>query len=132
MVQKDDDGVINLRKNKDQDEAEFKIGHVEEDNSPNPEVVGKLNPVSDEEFGKATNQTYSKVMVKFEKFVNLVASHAYEEIFEKYREEDVIISTDLLTDLANAHEEKSDKKVPMMFIIGIALGGILMWLLLRT
>ena len=116
----DEEGTIDLRGSSKEEEAEFRIDHVEADKASSDEVEA----VSD-----ALN---TKVKVKFDKFVNLVASHAYEEIFEKYSEEDVIIGTNLLTDLANAHEEKSDKKLPLMFVGGIILGGILMWFLLRN
>ena len=37
-----------------------------------------------------------------------------------------------LTDLANAHEEKQDRSMPFIFLIGIVLGIGLTWILLKT
>lgn len=126
----DDEGVIDLR-TKD-DEPEFKINRVPEDREPGqrPQQVS-ATPLVEGEY--AAMKPHDKVKVKFDKFVNLIATHAYQEIFDKHLDEDVIISTDLLTDLANAQEEKGDsKKIPAFFIIGIVIGVLITWLLLRT
>lgn len=126
---KDDDGVIDLR-NSGGDEAEFKINPIEEARSVSAD---RLNGNVAHELEEAAMKSYDKVKVKFDKFVNLIATHAYEEIFDKHADEDVIISTDLLADLANAHEEKPDsKKVPVIFLIGILLGIGVTWILLKT
>lgn len=74
-----------------------------------------------------------KVKVKFEKFVQLVATHDFEEVMKRNAEEDIILSTNLLTDLANAHEEEQGqgKKLPIIFIIGIIIGVVLTYLVIR-
>jgi len=140
-----DDGTINLRgnndnnndnnNNSDNDDAEFKIEHIEETagsaGGEEEQLIGNLEAVNVGEVEEAALKPRTKVKVKFDKFVNLVASHAYEEIFDKHIDDDIIISTDLLTDLANAHEEKSDRKMPMIFLVGIILGVGLTWLLLK-
>ncbi len=75
-----------------------------------------------------------KVKVKFEKFVQLVATHDFEDVMKRHAEEDIILSTNLLTDLANAHEEQepqSGKKLPIIFIIGIIIGVVLTYLVIR-
>jgi hypothetical protein len=128
----DDDGTINLRNDhgKDVDDAEFKINSI--DDSSDSGAVGNLNAVSISEFEEVAMKPHDKVKIKFDKFVNLVASHAYEEVFDKHVDDDVIINTNLLTDLANAHEEKQDKKMPVVFLVGIVLGIVLTWILLRT
>ena len=123
-----DEGVIDLRSSNE--EPEFKIGHVEE-NQRSPEMT-KLQATNVTELENAAMKSYDKVKVKFDKFVNLIASHAYEEIFDKHMNDDVIISTDLLTDLANAHEEKTDgKKMPVVLLVGILLGFVVAYLLLK-
>ena len=127
---KNDDGVIDLRNSSD--EPEFKINRVpEERHLPQVQHNGvPAVPLSEHE--NATMRANDKVKVKFDKFVNLIATHAYQEIFDKHLDEDVIISTDLLADLANAHEEKDDgKKIPTFFVIGIVLGIIITWLILK-
>jgi len=75
-----------------------------------------------------------KVKVKFEKFVQLVATHDFEEVMENHPEEDIIISTDLLADLANAHEEDDEnggRKLPVIFLIGVILGIVVTYLLIQ-
>lgn len=74
-----------------------------------------------------------KVRVRFEKFVQLVATHDFEEVMKRHAEEDIILSTNLLTDLANAHEEEQGqgKKLPIIFIIGIIIGVVLTYLVIR-
>lgn len=74
-----------------------------------------------------------KVKVKFEKFVQLVATHDFEEVMKRHADQDIILSTNLLTDLANAHEEEQGqgKKLPIIFIIGIIIGVVLTYLVIR-
>ena len=125
-----DEGTINLREEKESDDdAEFKIGRVE---GVDEKLVGKVEAAAVTELEETALNPHSKVKVKFDKFVNLIATHAYEDIFDKHIDEDIIISTDLLTDIANAHEEKQDRKMPVIFLVGILLGVILTWILLRT
>lgn len=114
--------VINLRKD-DADEAEFKIKPVDDQRIESVKV-GELEEVA--------SMAHDRVKVKFEKFVNLIATHAYEDIIQKHEDDDIIISTDLLADLANAHEEKPERKTPLVFIFGIALGLFVAWIFLRT
>ena len=124
-LSKPDDDVINLRQGS---EPEFRI-----DNVPDDRVAGKVETAKVSELEQAASKSYDKVKVKFEKFVNLIATHSYDEIFDKHQDEDVIISTDLLADLANAHEDKGEnRKTPVIFLFGILLGVILTWLLLRS
>lgn len=116
----EDDQIIDLRN--DENEPEFKIGSVEKC-EPERSMAGMdIDPAS---------QASGKVKVKFDKFVNLIATHAYEEIFNKHIDEDVIVSTDLLADLANAQEDKRDKKSSLLFVIGIVIGAVVVWLLLK-
>lgn len=130
----DDEGVIDLR-TKDE-EPEFRVNRMPEDREPGQrpqQLSGQVSATPLVEGEYAAMKPHDKVKVKFDKFVNLIATHAYQEIFDKHLDEDVIISTDLLTDLANAQEEKSDgKKIPAFFIVGIMIGVLVTWLLLRT
>ncbi|MFH1218329.1 MAG: hypothetical protein V1679_00615 [Candidatus Peregrinibacteria bacterium] len=126
-----DDDTIDLRGKEEGgsgDEPEFRIGEQIEKRH---RLVGEVEAVGRDEFESLGKDSQGMVKVKFDKFVNLIATHAYEEVFDKHTDEDVVISTDLLTDLANAHEEKSDKKVPMIFIVGIVIGVVLTWVILR-
>lgn len=127
----DDDGVINLRSVSvdNNEEAEFKINRVsDDDHAANDVASSGARPVS------FPVHSSDKVTIKFDKFVNLIASHDYESIFQRHIDQDVIVSTDLLADLANAHQEVevNDRKVPFVFLFGILLGIVLMWILLKT
>jgi len=83
--------------------------------------------------GGARGGPSDRVKVKFDKFITLVATHTYEDVLKENADEDVVISTNLLTDLANAHEEpKGDKKIVIIFAVGLAIGVVLAWLILRT
>lgn len=75
----------------------------------------------------------NKVKVRFDKFVQLVATHDFTSLMKRYEEEDIIVSTNLLTDLANAHEEVEVKssKVPIFFIVGIIIGIVATYLIIR-
>lgn len=124
-----DDGTIDLR-NKENDEPEFRIGSIDSDKIAEG-ILGKVEVAPLSELEESADRPFDKVKVKFDKFVNLIASHAYEDVLSRHVDDDVIISTDLLTDLANAHEEKEDKKMPLIFIFGIVLGVVVTWLLLK-
>jgi hypothetical protein len=71
------------------------------------------------------------IKVKFEKFVALVASRDFLSVLEKNKNEDIILSSNLLTDLAGAVEEKQEKKSPVVFLIGLAIGIIITYLLIN-
>ncbi len=131
-----DDDIIDLRGKRLKDEnVEFRIGREttivgESENRVAKEVGASSISVAEEE----TSRVNDKVKIKFDKFVNLIATHAYEDVVRKHADDDVIISTDLLADIANAHdEEESDTghKIPMIFIIGIALGIALTYILFK-
>lgn len=81
----------------------------------------------------ARTEPGEKVKVKFEKFVQLVATHDFEEVMKAHAHEDIIVSTNLLTDLANAHEEGGDKnkKMPAVLIIGVLIGVVVTYLVIR-
>lgn len=75
-----------------------------------------------------------KVKVKFEKFVQLVATHDFEEVMKKHAESDIILNSNLLTDLASAHQEeeqKRDPKLPIFLVIGVIIGVVITYLILR-
>ncbi len=142
---KNEDGVIDLRgSSAASDEPEFKINRTSDTNvqpsggnlrmqgdAARPGHSVPATPLSDHE--SATMHASDKVKVKFDKFVNLIATHAYQEIFDKHLDDDVIISTDLLADLANAHVEKDDgKKIPTFIFLGVVIGVVVTWLVLKS
>lgn len=96
---------------------------------PDPSQSGD----SEEEVEASGGSLGDYVKVKFGKFVQLVASHDFEEVIKARGEEDVLVGSNLLTDLANAHEERSDetRKLPVMFLVGIILGIIITYLVMQ-
>ena len=130
------DGVIDLRGSKRDevdeiiaDEPEFEITSMEEEEGMEMHHL-KASPIKEADI--ADMRTAENVRVKFDKFASLVAAHANPELIEHCRDEDVIVSTNLLTDLANSGKSDDSKKIPMIFLIGIVLGIGLTWLLLKS
>lgn len=63
-----------------------------------------------------------RVAVSFDRFVLLVAQHSFEEVVERNKDEEVVISTNLLTDLANARRTAHQQKGSMIALAGAVLG----------
>jgi 23S rRNA pseudoU1915 N3-methylase RlmH len=91
-------------------------------------AVIKVSPNTSHE---AAQQAKEMIKVKFVKFVQLVASRDFVDVLEKNQNEDIILSSNLLTELASAVDQKtSDRKVPVIFIVGLALGVALTYFLI--
>lgn len=73
----------------------------------------------------------TNVRVKFNKFIQLVATHDFEQVVSRFGDEEIVINSNLLTELASAHEERNDndRKIPIVFIVGLGLGVLLTYLL---
>jgi hypothetical protein len=65
-----------------------------------------------------------KIAVRFPKFVQLVATHDFETIMEHYDREEVIITSDLLMDLANTPNEESTESRFSWLFMGLVLGVV--------
>ena len=62
------------------------------------------------------------VKITFDRFVTLVANHSFVEVVERNKDEEIILSTNLLTDLANAKRFSPSSKGPLMVMGGLAIG----------
>lgn len=72
------------------------------------------------------------VKVKFEKFVQLVATHNFEEVLKRYPDEDIVLGSNLLMDLASAHEDVDDgKRQPILIGLGVVIGLVIAFLVFR-
>ncbi|MFA6435690.1 MAG: hypothetical protein WCW30_00935, partial [Candidatus Gracilibacteria bacterium] len=71
------------------------------------------------------------VSIQFSKFVQLVANHGYWDVVEKNADEKVILSGDLLTDLANAEDRSKEKRLPLIFMAGLLIGIVLTYIILK-
>jgi hypothetical protein len=77
--------------------------------------------------------TTEKVKVRFDKFAQLVATHNFDEVLRENAAEEIVMSSNLLMDLANAHEtpQEPDKKIQVMFAVGLVFGIALMYIVLK-
>lgn len=72
------------------------------------------------------------VKITFDRFVALVANHSFMDVVERNKNEEVILSTNLLTDLANARRFAPNTKTPLMLMGGIAVGILLGYLIFTS
>lgn len=70
------------------------------------------------------------VRVKFPKFVQLISSRDCSEVVNANGDEDIVMSSNLLTELAGTHDEKGEKKIPLVFLVGLAIGVVLTYFLI--
>ena len=123
------DDIINLREPEMlDDEPEFEITSMEDEGDTETRV--KASPIHEADMTDL--KTSEMVRVKFDKFASLVSMHASKELIEDCRDEDVIVSTNLLTDLANTGDGGESKKPLLLLLIGIILGIGLTYLLLKS
>lgn len=92
----------------------FQVSEITEDDTIEEGIVSA--PAEDREPGDL-------VKVRFDKFVQLVATHNFEEVLKNHAEEDIVMNSNLLMDLASAHEDTDDsKKQSMMIGVGVLIG----------
>lgn len=91
----------------------FQVNEIEHDDFE-ADVIDA--PVEEREPGEL-------VKVRFDKFVQLVATHNFEEVLKNHADEDIVMNSNLLMDLASAHEDTDDsKKQSMMIGVGVLIG----------
>ncbi len=92
----------------------FQVSEISEDDTIEDGFVS--DSVEDREPGEL-------VKVRFDKFVQLVATHNFEEVLKNHAEEDIVMNSNLLMDLASAHEDTDDsKKQSAMIGVGVLIG----------
>lgn len=72
------------------------------------------------------------IKVRFDKFVHLVSNHELGDIVQENAEEEIILSTNLLTELAGSRDNREERKIPLVFIVGIAIGIVLTYIFFST
>ncbi len=86
----------------------------------------------------ATDKILAEVMpkdtvrVKFVKFVNLVSSRDFREVITANADEEIIMSSNLLTELAGSQDRVEERKIPLVFLVGIAIGVVLTYIFFST
>lgn len=98
------------------------------------EVEGDMNTeeTSSEDLGKDLRIIDGKVLIKFPKFVHLIVMHNFESVMEKHADEDVVITTDLLVDLANAHDDIESATPWGYIVLGVMFGVIVAVFLMQS
>lgn len=124
-------------------EDEFKLSKISEDEAskeetrqapPEPEIsIQEIEDEVEESIDdiKQVTEAVPKdtVKVRFDKFVQLVLSRDIEEIIDINADQEIIMSSNLLTDLAGSESDvKEEKRTPLVFIVGIAMGIIITYL----
>lgn len=82
----------------------------------------------DSPYGEAVGDL---VKITFARFVQLVANHSFIDMVDKNADQPVIVSGNLLADLANAHDRSSERRLPLMFVGGLVIGIVLTYLLVK-
>lgn len=72
------------------------------------------------------------IKVKFGSFVQLVANRDMQEAVSANYDQDIILSSNLLTELASARDQREEKKIPLVFLVGIAIGVVLTYIFFST
>ncbi|PIR13323.1 MAG: hypothetical protein COV50_06240 [Flavobacteriales bacterium CG11_big_fil_rev_8_21_14_0_20_35_7] len=116
-----DDDRLFIRSVGDKDDVDFHKHAIEDDEEVDLGLSAARSMVGAE--------AGAMVKIKFAKFVQLVASHSYIDIVDKNAEEDVIVSGNLLTDLANAHDQARERRMPLMFLAGLVIGIVLTYII---
>lgn len=146
---------ITVKRMKSSDDEGFKVHHIHSDMSDAPtveplvtraalrnetqsvqdEVEEALASIDDvpgmdkeQDIGDVEPRDYVKV--KFTKFIQLVTSRDCSDVVDANPDEDVVISSNLLTELAGAHDEREEKKIPLVFLVGLAIGVVLTYILI--
>lgn len=74
------------------------------------------------------NTPRETIRVKFGKFVQLVSNHDFADVIEAHADDEIVMSSNLLTDLAGANDKKEERKIPLVFLVGIAIGVVLTYI----
>lgn len=86
----------------------------------------------DEEEQSVANEPKDIIKVKFGTFVQLVASRDVMEVIEAHKDQEIIMSSNLLTELASTSDSREEKKIPIVFLVGIAIGVVLTYIFFST
>lgn len=97
-----------------------------------------VTPIEDEELEqKMAFQTapsvepQEKVRVSFAKFAQLVSRSDLEQVLTSNPNAEVIIDTNLLAELATPSEEEEERKIPVIFSVGLVIGIVLTYILFK-
>ncbi len=125
-----EESIVDLRGSENTD-TDFKVNNIEKkDEVENSFFRPTASDVSSDL--KSTNL----VRVRFDKFISLISRYDLDSALVNFMGQEVIISTDLLADLANPpemdEEKVEEKKFPFLILLtGIVFGVFLTWLIFK-
>jgi hypothetical protein len=127
-----DDSILELRG----DEDTFSSDSLEDKRENLKESDSVFKSVGNDDFSLAALKSTNMVRVRFDKFLTLLSKYDYEVALQKFFMQEIIVTTDLLADLASPPEqeilEEEPKKFPYFILIGgVLLGVIFTWLILK-
>jgi len=141
----------------EEDEPEFMISHVEEEpeffkgpevrpaarpeiavNRPmewpaatavheRPEIIRPAMPMA----APNPHEPGEKVKVKLGKFLDMITRAENDDFFQEHENQEIILNTEFLADLASMGDGKKDKKWFLIFIGGIILGLVVAYFLFK-
>lgn len=72
------------------------------------------------------------IKVRFGTFVNLVANRDMDDVVAENAEKELIMEANLLTELASSRDQREERKIPLVFLVGIAIGVVLTYIFFST
>ena len=72
--------------------------------------------------------------MKFEKFVQLVATHDFEEVMKQHADDDIVFkqqSFDRSCERASRGRAKARSEAPIFLVVGVIIGVVITYLILR-
>jgi argonaute-like protein implicated in RNA metabolism and viral defense len=107
--------------------------YIPDENEDEEQVAFEKQPIEDERANHPSGVNASGyIRITFDRFVTLVASRSFLEVVERNKNEDVILSTNLLTDLANARRYSPNTRTPLLVLGGLTVGILLGFFLFNT
>lgn len=115
--------------------VDFKVDHLDERPAKALSTVQRDEDAAIEAVAdKIMQEVIPKdtVRVKFVKFVNLVTSRDFKDVVLQNSNEEIVMSSNLLTELAGAQDRVEERKMPLVFLVGIAIGVVLTYIFFST
>jgi hypothetical protein len=118
-----------------EDDNAVRVHHLDQDSQYEPPSPPKISvtPVENAHAG-VRSASYDDltpkeiIKVKFGKFVQLVANRDFSDVLDAHADDELIMSSNLLTELAGAHDKREEKKIPLVFLVGIVIGVVLTYI----
>lgn len=118
-----------LSSKEDESEPEMEVRELARDEEDEVEPIRPRDLRAISDTGAAQS---GKIAISFEKFVQLLTAHDFETTMQGHKKKDIIIDIDLLADLATPQvDEEPQKRIPMIFALGLLVGGIVVFILVK-